>query len=460
MLSTKAIDAMMNHNGERRSIMTNTENYSGGMTNEEAFDAMLGCSDENFPENRTLAEEARRDFENAKLHIAQGCEYSLNDYSTRLNNNVVVVGGSGTGKTRTIVTRNVLDAVGSYIIFDPKGTLYKKCGKHLKNKGHNIVLLDFANPGRGGHYNPLDVVRTPRDVMKISDILVDEAASVGTRADPFWDKITRTYINALMGYLLETDSLPRTIKSVLKLMHEGERGGEDDKDSPLNKRFGKLREENPESWAVSQFDNANTSPYKTYDTIRTTLAAKFCTLDSPELEEMMKRSDIDFRSIALEKTAVFATVSDTDRSMDMLVNLFITQAMQELCGFADNECEDGRLPVPVRFILDDFATNCRITDFPRIISTIRARSISTMIMLQSEAQLAQYYGIDYKTIISNCDTYVYLGGNDVETANSISRRCNKPMTQILNMPVGSCWVFRRGSAPVYTATNPPQEPER
>ena len=168
---------------------------------------------------------------------------------------------------------------------------------------------------------------------------------------------------------------------------------------------------------------------------------------------MMSGNDCDFAALGQEKTVLFVIVSDTDRTMDDLVNLFFTQAMQALCRYADDECEDSRLPVPVRFILDDFATNCRIDEFPRMISSIRSRGISVMLMIQSEAQLAQGYGYDWATIVSNCDTYVYLGGNDVRTAQAVSERWNKPLAKVLYMPVGHCLVFRRGSQPVYTVLN-------
>jgi type IV secretion system protein VirD4 len=164
---------------------------------------------------------------------------------------------------------------------------------------------------------------------------------------------------------------------------------------------------------------------------------------------MMSRQGLEFKDISSRKTAVFVTVSDTDRAMDTLVNIFFTQAMNELCQYADNCCENGRLPIPVRFILDDFATNCRIDEFPRMISSIRSRAISVMMMIQSEAQLRQGYDDDAQTIISNCDTYVYLVGNDVQTAQAVSERCDKQLSEVLYMPVGSCWVFRRGSKPKY-----------
>ena len=158
--------------------------------------------------------------------------------------------------------------------------------------------------------------------------------------------------------------------------------------------------------------------------------------------------EMDLPLIGLEKTAVFVVISDTDRSMDALANLFFTQAMNQLCRYADNHCEDNRLPVPVRFILDDFATNCKIGDFPRMISSIRSRGISAMIMIQAESQLTKCYGDDGYTIISNCDTYVYLGTNDVKTAQSVAERADVSTKRILYMPIGTNWIFRRGHNPV------------
>lgn len=163
---------------------------------------------------------------------------------------------------------------------------------------------------------------------------------------------------------------------------------------------------------------------------------------------MTKEDELDLGSVGTEKTAVFVIISDKDRSMDGFANIFYSQAMDELCRVADEECEDGRLPIPVRFILDDFATNCKITDFPRMISSIRSRGISTMLILQSEAQLTNCYGTDGRTVVANCDSYVYLGGNDLETAEAISKRCDVPLGKILYMPVGTNWIFRRGQKPI------------
>lgn len=389
-------------------------------------------------------------FNNSELLIAEGCSYSLNDMKTRLNNNVLVVGGSGTGKTRTIVTPNLYQAVGSYIVSDPKGSLQKKYGRYLKSKGYRIRSIDFTHPDRSAHYNPMKMVSTTQDIIRITDVLVNEKASHGTSADPFWDSMTTIFLSAVIGYLVETNDKSMNFSTILNLVRMGDRREEDSKESELAEKFRQLRMKNPDSWACAQFDNVDASPDRTYDCIRATLAAKFAKFDSKELQIMMSSNDFDFASVAQQKTVVFVTVSDTDRSMDALANIFFTQAMQALCDYADNFFEDSRLPIPVRFILDDFASNCKIEEFPRMISTIRSRGISVMLMIQSEAQLRQGYGFDDMTIISNCDTYVYLGGNDVDTAQSVSLRCDKMLRQVLYMPVGACWVFRRGSQPVYT----------
>ena len=203
----------------------------------------------------------------------------------------------------------------------------------------------------------------------------------------------------------------------------------------------------PESFALSQYKKFRVAASRTLRSILITVNAHLGTFDIPGLRRITRTDTVDLPSIGKEKTALFVNVSDTDRSLDGLVNIFFTQAMHELVRCADSQ-EDSRLPVPVRFILDDFATNCMIVDFPKMISSIRSREISAMLMIQSEGQLEQSYERGSSTIISNCDTYVYLGGNDLRTAKAIAERTDLPLKNILNMPVGSNWIFRRGEEPI------------
>ena len=161
---------------------------------------------------------------------------------------------------------------------------------------------------------------------------------------------------------------------------------------------------------------------------------------------------VDFKAIGQEKAIVFLGISDTDRSKDILANIFYSQAINELCSFADEECKGNRLPIPVRFILDDFGTNAQIHGFENMISNIRSRDISAALILQSETQLRHGYGESSHNIIDNCDTIIYMGGNDVETARMISERCNQPLLKVLNMPIGTNWIFRRGEQPKFSET--------
>ncbi|MCD7731593.1 MAG: type IV secretory system conjugative DNA transfer family protein [Oscillospiraceae bacterium] len=396
---------------------------------------------------------ANSEFMNSEVIIAQNCRYSLNDIKSRINNNSLIVGGSGTGKTSTVVAPNIEQAVGSYIVSDPKGNLYKRYRRYLEKRGYDVYNIDFIHPERSTHYNPLNYIHTTQDIISIASTLINEGEDGYTRNDPFWDNMAIILLSSIIGYMVETEYTPFNFSGILRLVREGERADEDSKLSHLSARFKLL---DRDSWARNHFTDANQAPYKTYDCIRATLVSKFSTLDTKELQCMMDGNDFTFESIGEKKTAIFVTVSDTDRSMDCLANIFFTQAMQQLCKFAD-EKHDSRLPVPVRFILDDFATNCRIDEFPRMISSIRSRGISVMLLIQSESQLAKGYGDDKMTIKANCDTYMYLGGNDYSTAESVAMMCNKPVSQILYMPIGSCWVFRRGSKPVFAETLVPGE---
>lgn len=381
--------------------------------------------------------------------LGQNQYYSLDCYKTQLNNNVLVVGTSGAGKTRSIVTPNLLQATGSYVVSDPKGTLYTKYKSRLENEGYVVKKLDFTEPEKSAHYNFFKYIRNTQDIVKISHMLIYQKKS-GGHMDPFWDEASQLLIQAMIAYLREaTPVKDHNLASIQRLVSMCQLEGDMDfGKTPLDEMIMSHGKKNPESYALSAYTKFRVAASKTLRSILITINARLGSYDTPELGMMMKKDDIDITSIGQRKTALFVVVSDTDRSLDGLVNIFFSQAMNELCRYADKECEDGRLPIPVRFILDDFATNCKIEEFPRMVASIRSRGISTMLLIQSEAQLKKGYGADDKTIIGNCDTYVYLGGNDVDTAKSVAERCDVPLRKILNMPVGTNWIFRRGQEPV------------
>ncbi len=385
------------------------------------------------------------------LIIAQDHYYEMDGYKTKVNNNVLVVGTSGSGKTRHIVGPNIEQAVGSYIVSDPKGNLYRKYKEYLEKKGYKVKKLDFVNPRNSVKYNPLEYVRNEQDILKLSNIL----ATIGGKCqrDPFWDQSSELLFTACIAFLKEFENkADKNLSALQKLIAAG---NVNEDDSSIGSVLDKIMEEhlkkNPESYAVKQYGKLRVATGRTLKSVLISAFAKIGTLDTDEIAQMIKEDEIDIPSIGRKKTAVFVVVSDTDRSMDLLANIFFTQAMQELCRYADEECQatDNRLPVDVRFILDDFATNVLIGEFPRMISSIRSRGISAMLMIQSEGQLTNYYREDSKTIIGNCDTYVYMGGNDIDSAQAVARRCDVPLRKILNMEVGYCWIFRRGKEPAY-----------
>ena len=272
----------------------------------------------------------------------------------------------------------------------------------------------------------------------------------GSCFDPFWDQASQLLVQACIAYGMETmTQAQRTFEILMKLINMCEISENDSSmDSPLDVLMWDLEREKPDSYAVRTYKKFRVAAAKTLKSILISVNARIGLFDVPEINEMLKSDTIDITSIGDRKTALFVVVSDTDRSLDGLVNIFFSQTMNELCHHADKECKDNMLSVPTRFILDDFATNVRINEFPRMIASIRSRGISTMLMIQAESQLTEAYRNDGKTIIGNCDTYVYMGGNDVETAKAVAERCDMPVKKILNMPVGTNWIFRRGQAPI------------
>lgn len=388
--------------------------------------------------------------ERDQLILAENQYYSLDCYKTQLNNNVLVVGTSGSGKTRSIVTPNLLQATGSYIVSDPKGTLYDKYGDYLREQGYRVRKLDFTDPMNSDGWNFFNYIHSSQDIVKISHMFI-EANHHGQRSlDPFWDEAAQLLLQAIIGYLHEFPHAPdRKLSSVMRLMDQLSCSGDmESEKTVLDTMFDEVKRKKPTSFALSCYQKFRVAANKTLRSIMITLNACMTPYTTPEISALTSTDEVDIVGIGTEKTALFVVVSDTDRSLDGLVNLFFTQAMNELVTYADRCCEDNCLPIPVRFILDDFATNCKIADFPRMIASIRSRGISTMLMIQAESQLTACYGEDGRTIIGNCDTYIYLGGNDYETADSVAKRSDLPIRKVLNMPVGTNWIFRRGDEPV------------
>lgn len=389
------------------------------------------------------------------LVLAKKCSYSMNCHETQLNNNVIIVGSSGCGKTRSIVSPNIRKAYGSYIISDPKGNLYEQHCDFLKRQGYKVKIIDFVHPNKSNHYNPFNYIRSVQDVKTVAHMLAFEAGE-NDSLDPFWRRSGELALIALIGYVWNMANYDeKNIETVYELLTAVEfRENDDEFRDAVDLLFDEYKAEFGEDTFFDAYKNFRSNCGRTGMCIKSEAVSRIGAFVCPELNALLQYDDINIGSIGEDKTAVFVIVSDTDRTMDSLANLFFTQAIHVLCRTAD-EGYDGSLPIHTRFIMDDFATNVKIGEFPRMISSFRSREISSMIIVQAESQLKSLYGYDAETIITNCDSYVYLGGSDVDTARNVATRCNKRLRQILYMPIGSVWVFRRGSKPVYTRQNAP-----
>lgn len=381
--------------------------------------------------------------------LAQDCYMNNDTWVTGLNNNDLIIGPSGAGKTRGYVKPNIMQCNESMIIADTKGSLIDEVGPVLRANGYNIILMDFKNLHNAYGYNPLDYIRydkkrkkySEQDIMTIADTLVP----ITSQKEPFWEVAAKMYLTSLVSYVMEC--LPKrehTMKYVIDLFGEIHSGN-------FRKLMTELQAGNPNSFAVRTFklfEDTGKSE-KTEASITAVLGEKLNGLGFDAAIQMYSaKKRIDFAQLGREKTAVFLTISDTDRSMDRLVSLFYTQAMHSLCDSADLDYPDHRLPVPVRFILDDFATNAVIPDFHNLTSVIRSREIYVSIILQSITQLNAIYGQDNATtIINNCDNCLYLGGQDISTAWFMANKANKTPFSILNMPLSDAYLFSRGSMP-------------
>lgn len=377
--------------------------------------------------------------------LSENCIVDNDTRATGLNNNDLIVGPSGAGKTRSYVKPNILQCNESLIVTDTKNSLKSETEDVLRKNGYKVLTLDLTGAGTSSGYNPLDYIRydpqtgryNEQDIMTLAATLMP----VETRYDPFWELSARTYLECIISYVLEClRDEEHTLDFVVQLVRELGEGR-------FKQLIRDLRYQDPESFAVKryQFCRNGSAAEKTTASVLMFLTAKLGPMDYDGAKAIFHKPDkIDFTRLGREKTAVFLTVSDSDRSMDRLASVFYAQALHILCDEADRN-PTHRLDVPVRLILDDFAANMCIPDFDKIISMIRSREIYASIILQSISQLEGLYGhAQAMTIVNNCDHCLYLGGQDIETARYMGIKANKPTNSVLNMPLDSAWLFTRG----------------
>lgn len=380
--------------------------------------------------------------------LADGVTASNDTWATGLANHDLIIGPTGGGKTRSYVLPNLLSSEESFIVTDTKGTLRRQVGGILERRGFQLLELDFTDLLHSPWgYNPLRFIRydMERECWNEQDIITVAAALVPVedRTQPFWEYAARNLLEALVGYTLEC--LPveeHTLASVARLFAEAETG-------VLDEFMRELCTIAPKSFTAMRWRSLQTCRRadKMYGSILGILAQKVSNFSFAGARELFTNlNQIDFAVISHTPTAVFVRVSDNDFSLANLTSLFYTQALQMLMAEADSR-PDNRLQIPVRLYLDDFA-NLNIPDIDKTISVIRSREISVSIAIQSITQLEGLYGhAKAMTIIDNCDHLLYLGGQSVETARFIGSKANKPVSAILDMPLGKAWLFERGNAP-------------
>lgn len=400
--------------------------------------------------------------EYGRLMMPDGSWYTRDSNVTGLNNNVAVIGPSGSGKTSVMGVLNAIESKSSFVLSDPKGTQYRNLKDILPKLGYKVQILDLTHPERSDRYNPLSRLYTANDIRAISHAIVSMAygSEYTGSYDRYWDFAAESMLCACIAYLMESDKpmSERTLTKVVDIVSRIEPDG--GRRQTIFNNFQYLQnnaeQQGEESWAYKMMRQFETLSEKTLSCVISTVVSMLLAFEGQEFAELFSGDDFDFKSLGDELTALFVIVSDSDRSNDLVANIFYTQAMNELCDYADNECEDGRLKIPVMFMLDDFATNCRIDNFENMISNIRARNISAMIMLQSISQLEEGYGRSAHTIMNNCDTVIFMGANAPNDAKYFAERANKPLHEMLEMPLHTSWIFRRAHKPRFVENIDPR----
>ena len=355
------------------------------------------------------------------------------------NKNILVIGGSGSGKTRFFVKPSLMQCTSkdfptSYIVTDPKGTLILETGKMLQRFGYRIKALNTINFKKSMKYNPFAYLRSEKDILKLVNTIIANTKGDGEKSgEDFWVKAEKLYYTALIGYIwYEAPEDEKNFTTLLEMINASE-AREDDEDfqNPVDLMFERLEEKDPEHFAVKQYKKYKLAAGKTAKSILISCGARLAPFDIKELRELMETDEMELDTIGDRKTALFVIISDTDDTFNFVVSILYTQLFNLLCDKADDEY-GGRLPVHVRCLLDEFANIGQIPKFEKLIATIRSREISASIILQSQSQLKAIYKDNADTIIGNCDTTLFLGGKEKTTLKEMSELLGKETIDLYN----------------------------
>ena len=352
------------------------------------------------------------------------------------NKNVIVIGSSGSGKTRFYLKPQLMQMTPnvSYVCTDPKGTIIVDCGKMLVNGGYRIKVLNTINFKKSMHYNPFHYIRSEKDILKLVNTIIANTKGEGEKStEDFWVKAERLLYSALIGYIwYEAPEEEQNFSTLLEFINASETREDDEEfKNAVDELFEELEAENPEHFAVRQYRKYKLAAGKTAKSILISCGARLAPFDIQELREIMSYDEMELDMIGDQKTAMFVIISDTDDTFNFVVAIMYTQLFNLLCDKADDE-HGGRLPYHVRLLLDEFSNIGQIPKFDKLIATIRSREISASIILQSQSQLKTIYKDAAETITGNCDTVLFLGGKESSTLKEISETLGKETIDLYN----------------------------
>ena len=353
------------------------------------------------------------------------------------NRNVLVVGGSGSGKTRFFIKPNIMQCTKtkgtSLVVTDPKGTLVVECGKMLVAAGYELRILNTINFQKSMHYNPFAYIRSETDILKLVTTLITNTKGEGKGGDDFWIKAETLLYVALIGYIhYELPEEKQNFSTLIDLLNKMQvREDDEDFQNEVDELFEKLAQKKPEHFAVRQYLKYKMASGKTAKSILVSCGARLAVFDIEELREITAYDELHLDTIGDKRTALFLIMSDTDASFNFLISMAYSQLFNLLCEKAD-DVYGGRLPVHVRCLIDEFANIGQIPNFEKLVATIRSREISACIVLQAQSQLKAIYKDNADTIVGNCDTLLFLGGKEKTTLKEMEELLGKETIDTYN----------------------------
>ena len=359
--------------------------------------------------------------------MTQNVSIGLNAKKHRRNLNTLVCGGSGAGKTRFYCKPNLMQANTSFVILDPKGEIVRDVGKLLEAKGYEIKVLDLISMEKSHCYNPFVYLHSDNDIQRLVTNLFKSTTPKGSQSnDPFWDTAASMLLLALVFYLhYEAPEDEQNFTMVMEMLRAGTIEDEEEpRPSPLDNLFSQLEYENPDHIALKYYHSYHSGSAKTLKSIQITLAARLEKFNLESLVSLTSTDELELETLGERKTALFALIPDNDTSFNFLVSILYTQLFQQLFYSADH-IHGGSLPIPVHFLMDEFANVSLPDDFDKILSVMRSRSVSVSIILQNLAQLKALFEKQWESIVGNCDEFLYLGGNEQSTHKYVSELLGK-----------------------------------